>query len=102
MTPMFTSRLTTMRFAAVSIAACAIACADNASAANFIAAAPPAKASAPSPLTPNQQQAAFTVPPGFEIELVAAESAGIGKFVAVDWDIRGRMWSMTAFEYPVD
>jgi putative membrane-bound dehydrogenase-like protein len=54
------------------------------------------------PLTPEQERAAFTLPPGFEIELVASESEGIGKFVTVDWDIHGRMWSMTALEYPVD
>src|SRR4030095_14527072 len=56
----------------------------------------------PQPLTAEQEGAAFTPPPGFEIELVAAESEGIGKFVTVDWDIHGRMWSMTALEYPVD
>jgi putative membrane-bound dehydrogenase-like protein len=52
--------------------------------------------------TPEEQRQSFTLPPGFEIELVAAESEGLGKFVAVDWDARGRMWSMTALEYPVD
>src|SRR5258707_21902 len=55
-----------------------------------------------SPLTPVEEQATFSLPPGFEIELVAAESEGIGKFVTVDWDLQGRMWSMTALEYPVD
>src|SRR5687767_11968781 len=54
------------------------------------------------PRTPEQERASFTLPPGFEIELVASESDGIGKFVTVDWDIHGRMWSMTALEYPVD
>src|SRR6185503_11938933 len=54
------------------------------------------------PLTPEQERATFTLPPGFEMELVASESDGIGKFVTVDWDIHGRMWSMTALEYPVD
>jgi putative membrane-bound dehydrogenase-like protein len=52
--------------------------------------------------TPEEQRQSFKLPPGFEIELVAAESEGIGKFIAVDWDARGRMWSMTALEYPVD
>jgi putative membrane-bound dehydrogenase-like protein len=52
--------------------------------------------------TPEEQRKSFKLPPGFEIELVAAESEGIGKFIAVDWDARGRMWSMTALEYPVD
>ena len=52
--------------------------------------------------TPEEQRRSFKLPPGFEIELVAAESEGLGKFIAVDWDASGRMWSMTALEYPVD
>ncbi|MFA6546722.1 MAG: family 16 glycoside hydrolase, partial [Limisphaerales bacterium] len=52
--------------------------------------------------SPGDQLASFKLPAGFEIELVAAESEGIGKFIAVDWDASGRMWSMTALEYPVD
>jgi putative heme-binding domain-containing protein len=54
------------------------------------------------PQTPEQEQKLLHAPEGFEIELVAAESEGIGKFVTVDWDQKGRMWSMTALEYPVD
>jgi putative membrane-bound dehydrogenase-like protein len=68
----------------------------------FLGAPEPAKVTNAQPLTAEQERAAFTLPPGFEIELVAAESEGIGKFVTVDWDIHGRMWSMTALEYPVD
>jgi putative heme-binding domain-containing protein len=52
--------------------------------------------------TPEEQRKSFKLPAGFEIELVAAESEGLGKFVTVDWDARGRLWSMTALEYPVD
>jgi len=62
----------------------------------------PPPAVKPSPLTPEEEKSTFTLPPGFEIELVASESEGVGKFVTVDWDQRGRMWSMTALEYPVD
>lgn len=54
------------------------------------------------PRSPTEQRLAFQLPDGFEIELVAAESPGIGKFVTVDWDARMRLWSMTALEYPVD
>lgn len=54
------------------------------------------------PLSPEEEQRTFTLPPGFDIELIARESEGIGKFVTVDWDQQGRMWSMTALEYPVD
>lgn len=52
--------------------------------------------------SPEQQRQSFKLPPGFEIELVAAESEGLGKFITTEWDARGRMWSMTALEYPVD
>src|SRR5205085_9910399 len=62
----------------------------------------PKKSGKASPLAPDEEQATFTLPPGFQIELVASESEGIGKFVTVDWDLQGRMWSMTALEYPVD
>jgi putative membrane-bound dehydrogenase-like protein len=58
----------------------------------------PAKAS---PLSPEDQQATFSVPPGFKVELVAAEPDG-GKFVAINFDHAGRMWTMTALEYPLD
>ena len=64
------------------------------------AAEPPAPAH-DSPLSPEEEQAAFSVPPGFKIELVAAEPDG-GKFVAIDFDHAGRMWTMTALEYPLD
>jgi putative membrane-bound dehydrogenase-like protein len=58
----------------------------------------PAKAS---PLSPEEQQATFSVPPGFMVELVAAEPDG-RKFVAIHFDHAGRMWTMTALEYPLD
>jgi putative membrane-bound dehydrogenase-like protein len=54
------------------------------------------------PVPAAEEQTRFTLPPGFEIELVAEESDGIGKFVAVDWDLHGNLWTMTALEYPVD
>jgi putative membrane-bound dehydrogenase-like protein len=54
------------------------------------------------PRTPEEQRHAFKLPPGFEMELVAAESAGLGKFIAVAWDASMRLWTMTALEYPVD
>ena len=54
------------------------------------------------PRSPEDELRSFTVPAGFEIELVAAETAGFGKFITVTWDARMRLWSMTALEYPVD
>ncbi len=56
------------------------------------------------PLTPQEQRAAFHLPPGFRIELVAAEDPAsvAGKFISVCFDQQGRMWTHTALEYPVD
>ncbi|MGV3532944.1 MAG: 3-keto-disaccharide hydrolase, partial [Chthoniobacteraceae bacterium] len=69
----------------------------------FRGAPEPKKAAKASPLTGEEQRASFTLPPGFEIELVAEEEPGVtGKFITVAWDQQGRMWSMTAFDYPVD
>jgi putative membrane-bound dehydrogenase-like protein len=52
--------------------------------------------------TPAEEQASFIVPEGFEVELVEAEEPGIAKFVATSFDQQGRLWTMTALEYPVD
>ncbi len=54
------------------------------------------------PRTPEEQRRAFKLPPGFEMELVAAEAEGLGKFISVAWDASMRLWTMTALEYPVD
>ena len=59
-------------------------------------------ASQSQPVPAEEEKTRFTLAPGFEIELVAQESEGIGKFVAVDWDLHGNLWTMTALEYPVD
>ena len=53
-------------------------------------------------LSPEEERLGFRLPAGFEVELVAAESDGVGKFVGLAWDARMRLWSMTALEYPVD
>jgi len=68
----------------------------------FFPAPAPAKTSKQSPLSPEEQRATFTLPPGFEIELVASENEGVGKPITVVWDPAGRMSTMTALEYPVD
>jgi len=54
------------------------------------------------PRLPANEKASFTVPDGFEVELVASEKEGVGKPVTMAWDHAGRMWTMTALEYPVD
>ncbi|MBV6498873.1 MAG: hypothetical protein CJBNEKGG_01103 [Prosthecobacter sp.] len=53
-------------------------------------------------LTAQDQLKKFKLPEGYEIELVVQESEGLGKFVSVYFDQRGRMWTQTALEYPVD
>ncbi|MDX1952732.1 MAG: family 16 glycoside hydrolase [Verrucomicrobiota bacterium] len=68
----------------------------------FIGAAEPKPAQKTSPLKPEEQRASFSLPEGFEIELVASEEQGVEKPVTVSWDERGRLWTMTAVEYPVD
>jgi len=54
----------------------------------------------PRPAT--EQAGKFHLPEGYEIELVAQESGGIGKFVTVYFDQRGNLWTQTALEYPLD
>jgi putative membrane-bound dehydrogenase-like protein len=56
------------------------------------------------PRSPEEERAAFTLPEGFEVELIAAEDAskGHGKFVPIAFDQRGALWTTTALEYPVD
>ena len=49
-----------------------------------------------------EQLKSFTLPPGFVAELVASEETGLPKPVSIAFDDAGRMWSMTATEYPRD
>jgi putative heme-binding domain-containing protein len=53
-------------------------------------------------LSAQEQLKKFHLPEGYEIELVVQESDGLGKFVSVYFDQRGRMWTQTALEYPID
>ncbi len=50
-------------------------------------------------LSPLQQQLKFRLPPGFEIQLVAAEP-DIGKPMNMNFDARGRLWISHSLEYP--
>lgn len=54
------------------------------------------------PKSAAEQLAAFTVPPGFTMELVASEETGLPKPVMTAFDDAGRLWSVTATEYPRD
>lgn len=49
--------------------------------------------------TPEEQQAGFLLPDGFEIQLFAAEP-DIGKPINITFDAKGRMWVTQSFEYP--
>jgi putative heme-binding domain-containing protein len=51
------------------------------------------------PLTPEQQQRTFHLPPGFEIQLVAAEP-DLRKPMNLAFDALGRLWVTESREYP--
>ena len=51
------------------------------------------------PLSPAEQQQKFKLPPGFEIQLVAAEP-DINKPFNLAFDATGRLWATTSIEYP--
>src|SRR4051794_7198889 len=51
------------------------------------------------PLTPEQEQKTFHLPPGFEIQLVASEPQ-IGKPMNMSFDAKGRLWISQSREYP--
>ena len=51
------------------------------------------------PLTPEQELAAFHLPPGFEIQLVASEP-DLRKPMNMQWDALGRLWLTESREYP--
>lgn len=51
------------------------------------------------PLTPAEQQAKFHLPPGFEIDLIAAEP-DIAKPMNLAFDSQGRIWVTSSVEYP--
>jgi len=53
------------------------------------------------PLAPEAERATFKLAPGFVAELVIAEPAA-KKIVDVAFDDAGRMWAVTASEYPLD
>lgn len=52
-----------------------------------------------SPLTPEQSMALTQIPPGFELQLFAAEP-DIRKPISMNWDHRGRLWVIETVDYP--
>jgi putative membrane-bound dehydrogenase-like protein len=51
------------------------------------------------PLTPAEEVKKFTVPAGFEVQLVAAEP-DIQKPIQMAFDAKGRLWVTTSYHYP--
>ena len=51
------------------------------------------------PLTPTESLKLAQVPRGFEIRLFAAEPQVVNP-IAINWDQRGRLWVVEAFDYP--
>ena len=51
------------------------------------------------PLSPADSLKLAQVPPGFEIQLFAAEPMVVNP-IAINWDDRGRLWVVEAFDYP--
>ncbi len=51
------------------------------------------------PLTPEQEQKTFHLPPGFEMQLVAAEP-DLRKPMNMAFDATGRLWVSESREYP--
>ncbi len=63
----------------------------------------PAKNQAPAgALSPEEELKKFILPEGYTVELVSSEKQGTEKPVTVAWDRHGKMWTMTATEYPLD
>lgn len=54
----------------------------------------------PAPKSPDESLAAIRVPPGFKVELVAAEPLVVDP-VAFEWDARGRLWVVEMRDYPL-
>lgn len=60
------------------------------------------QASRTTPLTPEQEKAAFKLADGFVVELVASEENGIINPIDMTFDDQGRLWTQTAKMYPLD
>ncbi|MBL6764671.1 MAG: c-type cytochrome [Verrucomicrobiae bacterium] len=57
-------------------------------------------AAANEPVPAGEARGKFTLPPGFEARLFAAEPAVVNP-VAMTWDTRGRLWVLELYEYPL-
>src|ERR1700719_306900 len=59
----------------------------------------PANVARSGPRTPEEERRGFHLPPGFEIQLVAAEPY-VRKPINMNFDDRGRLWVTESVEYP--
>src|SRR5579885_2523958 len=59
----------------------------------------PPHVAATDPRSPADERKAFRLPPGFDVELVAAEP-DINKPINLNFDARGRLWVTSTVEYP--
>lgn len=53
-------------------------------------------------LSAEDQLKTFKLPEGYTAELVSSEKQGTNKPITVVWDRHGKMWTMTATDYPLD
>src|SRR4051812_19097050 len=51
------------------------------------------------PLTPEEEQTKLKVPPGFKVQLFAAEPQ-VNKPINMAFDAKGRLWVSSSYEYP--
>ena len=51
------------------------------------------------PLSPADERKQFTLPPGFDVQLVASEP-DIQKPIQMAFDAKGRLWVTTSYHYP--
>lgn len=52
------------------------------------------------PATPEESMKHFVTPKGFEVLLFASEKDFVGKPIAMNWDVRGRLWLCETLDYP--
>ena len=66
---------------------------------SFVQAAEPPVIAPTNALSPADERKAFTVPPGFDVQLVASEPE-IQKPIQMAFDAKGRLWVVTSHHYP--
>ncbi len=88
-----------MRFASLKLVACAVALVADVSSARPQDDPYAAHVARSKPRSPEEERKGFHVPPGFEVQLVAAEP-DVRKPINMNFDDRGRLWVSQSVEYP--